>query len=152
MEEVRKIIIIMLLFLTLNSFAQKHEAVKIISIYSGSIILDAVGDGLNDSGHKDWGHLCNAGSIGVLLTSPFIIDYEKSKWGWYFASYIGLRIGLFDYAYNETRGLGLNYIGCTSNWDKIMRKLNPPNTYLGRAVFLTVGIAIPINDIDKKKQ
>ena len=148
-NKMRKLITILFLFLTLTVNAQKKEALKVISLYSGSIILDAVGDGLNDSGHKAWGHLCNAGSVGVLLTSPFLINYEKNKWGWYFASYIGLRVGLFDYVYNETRGLGLNYIGGTSNWDKIMKKLNPPNTYLGRAVFLSIGISIPINELKK---
>lgn len=145
----KKTIIILLLIISFQCFAQKHEAWKVISLYSGSILIDAVGDGLNDSGNKAWGHLCNAASVGILLTSPFIINYEKNKYGWYFASYIGLRIGLFDYAYNETRGLGLNYIGGTSIWDKGLRELNPPNTYLARVVFLSVGIAIPINQLKK---
>jgi hypothetical protein len=119
----------------------------VIGIYSGSIILNSVGDGLNDSGNKTWGHACNAASIGLLLTSPFIIDYEKSKWGWYLTSYVSLRIAYFDYGYNLTRGLPLNYIGGTSMWDKVLCKMNPPNTYMGRAVFFTVGISIPFNKL-----
>lgn len=90
------------------------EPVKIIAVYTGSILLNAIGDGLNDSGDKGWGHACNALSTGFLLTSPLILDYEKSKWGWYLTSYISLRIALFDYTYNTTRGLPLNYIGGTS--------------------------------------
>jgi len=128
---------------------KKGEAAKVIILYSSSIILNAVGDGLNDDGNKGWGHACNAASIGLLLSSPFIIDYDKKKWFWYLASYTSLRIGLFDYTYNTTRGLGLNYIGGTSTWDKVMKKMNPPNTYLGRGVFLGFGIAIPIKELKK---
>ena len=65
-NKMRKLITILFLFLTLTVNAQKKEALKVISLYSGSIILDAVGDGLNDSGHKAWGHLCNAGSVGAV--------------------------------------------------------------------------------------
>ena len=126
------------------------EPVKIIAIYSGSILLNAIGDGLNDSGEKQWGHACNAASIGLLLSSPFIIDYDKSKWFWYLASYTSLRIGLFDYTYNTTRGLPLNYIGGTSTWDKVLKKMNPPDTYMGRGVFLTIGIAVPINELKRR--
>jgi len=161
---VKKILLILFVFITLNSYSQEYfdtykepvkkeripQSVKVIAVYASSIVLDAVGDGLNDSGDKGWGHFCNAASVGVLLASPFIIDYEKSKWGWYLTSYVGLRIAMFDYTYNATRGLPLNYIGGTSTWDKTLKKLNPPNTYLGRSVFLTVGIAIPINELKKR--
>jgi hypothetical protein len=138
---------IILLSLSLSSLAQLGEPIKVISVYSGSIILNAVGDGLNDSGQKQWGHACNAASIGLLLTSPFIIDYDKSKWLWYLTSYVSLRIALFDYSYNMTRGLPFNYIGGTSLWDRVLKSSNPPNTYLGRGVFLTIGITIPIKKL-----
>jgi len=110
----KKLLIILLLLLAGNIYCQKSDAWKVIGIYSSSIVLNAVGDGLNDSGQKTWGHLCNATSIGLLLTSPFVIDYNKSKWGYYLTSYVSLRIALFDYSYNLTRGLPLNYIGGTS--------------------------------------
>jgi len=126
---------------------EKSQAWKVITVYSSSIIFDAVGDGLNDSGEKQWGHFCNAASIGIMLTSPFIIDYEKSKWGWYLTSYTSLRIALFDYSYNLTRGLPLNYIGGTSTWDKVLGKMNPPDTYMGRGVFFILGVSIPINKL-----
>jgi hypothetical protein len=121
------------------------EPAKIILTYVGSIALNAVGDALNDEGHKDWGHLCNAASVGVLITSPFYVDYDRSKWYNYLISYTSLRIGLFDFTYNAVRGLPLNTIGSTSFWDKGMQKLNPPNTYLGRSVFFIIGIYVPIN-------
>lgn len=143
----RYITFILLFFFTIQLSAQKKEAWKVISVYSSSIVLDAIGDGLNDSGDKDWGHLCNAASVGILLTSPFIIDYDKSKWGYYLTSYTALRIALFDYTYNTTRGLPLNYIGNTSFWDKGLQKLNPPDTYMIRGVYFIVGISIPLNKI-----
>jgi hypothetical protein len=129
------------------------EPIKVISVYAGSIILQAVGDGLNDEGIKTWGHVCNAASTGIILASPFIIDYEKSKWGWYLASYVTLRVALFDPAYNLSRGLPVTYIGGTSFWDKGLQKLAPPDGLLfARGVSFTVGISIPINELDNKRR
>lgn len=129
------------------------ESVKVISIYTGSILLNAIGDGLNDSGSKEWGHACNAASIGLLLTSPFIIDYNKSKWGYYLASYTTLRIALFDPAYNLTRGLPVTYIGNTSLWDKGLQKMKPPEGFIaGRGLSLIIGVSIPIKEFDKKRR
>jgi hypothetical protein len=120
----KKILILSLLLSSIlllgQDTARLWQPAKVITVYTSSIVLNAVGDGLNDSGSKQWGHFCNAASIGILLTSPFIIDYEKSKWGWYLTSYTSLRIALFDYSYNLTRGLGLNYIGGTSTWDRVL--------------------------------
>jgi hypothetical protein len=79
----RKLLTAILLILSLTVTGQKkYEPIKVIGLYSGSIILAAVGDGLNDSGSKEWGHACDALSVGVLLVSPFVIDYDKSKWGY----------------------------------------------------------------------
>lgn len=125
------------------------EPVKIIGIYTASIVLNTIGDGLNDSGKKQWGHLCNAANIGLLLSSPFVIKYDKSKWGWYLASYVALRIAVFDYTYNSTRGLPLNYIGGSSTWDKALQEIKPPETSFARAIFFTLGVAIPINELGK---
>ena len=123
------------------------ESVKVIGVYTGSILLNAIGDGLNDSGDKGWGHACNAASVGLLLSSPFIIDYDKSKWGYYLASYVSLRIALFDPSYNLTRGLPVTYIGNTSTWDKGLQKLSPPDGLMfGRGVSFIVGISIPIKE------
>ena len=144
-------LIILFLCLTLNLSAQKGEAWKTIVVYSGSIILNAVGDGLNDSGTKDWGHICNAASLGLLLASPFIIDYDKSKWAHYLTSYVALRIAFFDWTYNVSRGLPLNYIGNTSFWDKTMQHISPQDGFaIGRVTALTVGICVPIQQLGKK--
>jgi len=148
-SKMKKIITLLLLLFTIQLSAQKKDAWKVITVYTSSIGLDAIGDGLNDSGNKTWGHVCNATSIGVLLTSPFIIDYDKSKWGYYLTSYTALRIAFFDYTYNATRGLPLNTVGSTSFWDKGINKLNPPDTYFPRTCFLILGISIPLNELNR---
>jgi len=89
-------------------------------------------------------------SIGILLTSPFVINYDKNKWGYYITSYVALRIATFDYTYNTTRGLPMNYIGRTSTWDKCLGKMNPPSTYMGRGVCCILGVSIPINKLNNK--
>ncbi len=147
---------LLLCLIVLPSYGQQKkkvpEYVKVIGIYTSSIILDAVGDALNDEGNKEWGHVCNAASVGLLLTSPFIIDYDKSKWGWYLASYVSLRISLFDPSYNLTRGLPVTYIGGTSLWDKGLQKFAPPDGFMtGRGVSLVLGISIPINELSPKR-
>ena len=145
-----KKLIIILLFFSLNLHAQ--EGWKTIAVYTGSIVLNAVGDGLNDNGVKGWGHVSNAASIGVLLASPFILDYDKDKWYYYLITYTALRISFFDYTYNATRGLPINYIGNTSFWDQGLQELNPPNTYLFRGVTLIVGISIPIQELGRNRK
>lgn len=129
------------------------ESVKIIGIYAGSILLDAVGDGLNDEGEKTWGHACNAASVGLLLASPFVIDYDKSKWGYYLASYVSLRISFFDPTYNLTRGLPVTYIGGTSLWDKSLKHMAPPDGFMtARSLSLILGISIPINELTPSRR
>ena len=125
------------------------EPVKVITIYAGSIILDAIGDGFCDDGYKVKGHFCQAVSTGLLIASPFIFNIDKSKWVWHAMSYITLRIALFDPVYNITRGLPIDYIGTTSIWDKSLQNLNPPRSAMlwGRSVMLIFGISIPINQL-----
>jgi len=147
-----KIIIIILLFFSLNLSAQLRglsthkfpESAKVILTYTGAVALNAIGDGLNDNGVKGWGHVANALSIGTLLMSFTWIDYDRTKWWVYPLTYVSVRFAGFDYIYNTTRGLPLNYIGGTSFYDQFMQKLNPPETYLMRGCALVVSISIPI--------
>lgn len=148
----KNIIIILLLSLSFSGLAQKPEAWKpepwrVITLYSTSIILNAVGDGLNDSGHKDWGHACNATSIGLLVTSPFIIDYDKSKWGYYLTSYVGLRYSLFDASYNLSRGLPYDYIGKTATVDKVFGKVPANFRTFTKGISLIVSVSLPITKV-----
>lgn len=123
------------------------ESVKIIGIIAGSIILEAIGDAKYDDGNKEIGKLFQAASVGILVASPFILDIDSKKWGWYFASYISFRIALFDPFYNFTRGLPFEYIGNTSTWDNCLNSFKPTKMgqIWGRSMFLIVAVSIPIN-------
>jgi hypothetical protein len=159
-----KFLFILFLTISLSGFSQgnyqqvlkeikmnTHEPIKVIGIYAGSILLNAVGDGLNDSGHKTAGHICDALSLGLLITSPFIIDYDKSKWGYYLATYCFLRIAMFDPTYNLTRGQNIGYVGTSNEWDRTINKIDPSGLAFGRAICFTLGICIPINELGKNK-
>jgi len=124
------------------------ESVKIITIFVGSIALDAIGDALYDNGNKFGGHAFSAAATGLLIASPFILNVDKRKWPLYFASYIGFRIALFDPIYNTTRGLPVGYIGDTSYWDKGLQEFNPPTgiQMFGRAVIFTFAITMTIKE------
>ena len=124
----------------------KNEALKTILLYSGSIILNGIGDGLNNNNHKTLGHACNALSIGTLVASPFIINYDKSKWYGYILDYAFLRYSLFDASYNITRGLPYNYIGTTAGTDIIFHKAPAGFRTFTKSISMTVGIFLPIND------
>lgn len=123
--------------------ASRNEGWKTLAVYGSSIILNGIGDGLNDSGKKTTGHLFNAASIGVLLGSPFILEY-KDKWYKYVISYTTLRVGFFDYSYNTTRGLPLNYIGTTSITDKAYRKFGGPGFIRPANMIFGIGFTLKI--------
>ena len=132
---------------TINSNKhKKHDDLKVIGIYAASIILNGIGDGLNNSDNKTVGHIFNALSISMLLISPFLMDYDKKKWYWYLATYTFLRIGLFDSTYNLTRKLPLEYVGTTSLTDKFYNILGL-NSYNIMPISLGIGIIIPITKL-----
>ena len=150
----RILFLILFAVLSLNAWGQPSfidripESVKVITIFSSSIILDAVGDGLYDSGQKTLGHSFQAMSTGILLTSPIFLDMDKDNFWWYIVSYVSLRIGLFDYSYNATRGLPLGYVGTTSLSDKVLQEFNPgSHLWFPRTIFFTLGVVIPINEL-----
>lgn len=126
--------------------AKKLNNIKLIGIYTASILLNGIGDGLNDNKHKTTGHILNGLSIGALISSPFLLDYDKKKWYWYLATYTSLRIGLFDIAYNSTRGLPFSYSGMTSTSDKFYNYMHI-NPTIPRTVFFALGIYIPITEL-----
>jgi len=149
-----------MIFLTINVYSQqdsldtqtysnkhkKHADLKTIGIYAASIILNGIGDGLNNSNHKTAGHVINALSIGMLVSSPFLMDYDKKKWYWYLATYTSLRIGLFDSSYNLTQKLPLRYIGTTSPTDMFYDFLGL-DPMIPRPLFLGIGIVIPLTKL-----
>lgn len=129
-----------------------QEAWKVVSFYTGSIALNAVGESLNHSGNKEWGHFCNAMSIGAMITFPLVTDIDKKSWPVYPVSYSFIRIGIFDPIYNSVQGYPIGHIGTTSLWDKTLQNMNPPDGLLtlGRLMFLTMGVHIPFNYLDRE--
>ena len=122
---------------------------KVILLFSSSVILEAIGDAKYDEGQKQLGKLFQAASVGLLVASPILLDIDRSKWGWYFASYISMRVALFDPCYNLTRGLHMGYIGNTSYWDKGIQAFDPPQgmKIFGHSVVFMFAISIPINQL-----
>jgi hypothetical protein len=125
------------------------EGLKVIGVYTASIIFDAMADAQRDEGNKPLSHALEAASVGVMLASPFMIDYDKSKWGWYLASYVSLRVSLFDPTYNLSRKLPLNYVGTTSGWDQGLQKVPDHFMVFSRGVAFLVGVTIPINELKR---
>jgi hypothetical protein len=107
-------------------------------------------DGYRDEGNKQLSHAFEAASVGTMLVSPFIIRYEKDKWGWYIASYVSLRYSLFDYTYNMTRGLPLDYMGTTSIYDNTVSTAPPEFVRFTKGVSFIVGFTIPLNKFNNK--
>jgi len=150
--------LIILLLITQNLSAQncnyrfhKHRVIsdkaRFITIATASVILNAVGDGLNANLRtKPVGHFLNACSIGALVVSPFLVDYNKRKWYIYALSYGFIRAGIFDPTYNITRKLPYNYSGNSCMWDKFWNKAGGRNGF-DMGLFITVGIALPINEL-----
>ena len=120
---------------------KKLDKIKVIGLYSAAIILNGIGDGLNNTHQKTMGHIFNAASIGVLLTTPFFIDYDTKKWYWYLLTYTSLRVTLFDAAYNVTTKQPIDFIGSTAITDKIYKMAD----FYGasKAMGLVVGLTIP---------
>ena len=123
---------------------------RILILYTVSIVLAAVADGLMDAGGKITAHSLEAVSVLALLVVPFVHKH-RGGWGWYIAAYLCLRIGLFDPMYNLAAGNELFFHGTTSLWDMLTGAFNPPVVaeLFGRAVFAFAGVMIAIQQIRK---
>jgi len=148
----KNIISILLILSCLSASAQYERDNKDIYVALGiittSIVFDAIGDGFNDSGNKVLGHSLNALSLAPLIISPFILDLKDYKWAWYLATYVTMRVAIFDPIYNTTRGLPIGYVGDSSLWDKSLRATKSPNSWImaGRSLCFVVSISIPIRE------
>ena len=117
---------------------------KIIILYITIIILKAITDGQNDTGHKGIGHTLTSLWIALLIVTPNFLTLPI----WYvqIIAFTLLMIALFDFAYNITRGLPLRFIGTTSWWDKAIAKVPFGYMCLVRGIALIVGIFLIINE------
>ena len=165
----RKLIIVTILLIGMFAYSQTYispivvpteisndyfpNATRIILTNIAAVSLDAIGDGLMDSGQKEWGHAVNAASVGVLISIPLCQGFTFKEWCWYAASYTFTRIAIFDPVYNMTRGLPLNYHGTTSTWDKTLGGMNAGGLEtFARSIFFTASISIPIQQFGIKNR
>ena len=106
-----------------------------------AVALGSSGDGLNNRGIQTWGHLLKAIEIAALLWLPFIFGLSAINEGAaLFASYICIRVGLFDYIRNVTAGQSLWYMSGTNWWDKLMSKVPPHGLMFDRIIFMIAGV------------
>lgn len=103
--------------------AQEYKALKILGTMTAFSILNGIGDGLNDSGHKTVGHTINALSYGVLIGGTVWSEPDRKDWLRYITIAAGMRYVTFDASYNLTRGLKYDYIGTTAPTDRAMAKV-----------------------------
>lgn len=121
----------------------KLDKWKLIGLYSTAIVLNGIGDGLNNTHSKTMGHIFNAASIGTLLATPFFIDYDKKKWYWYLLTYTSLRVSLFDITYNLTTKQPIGFIGSTAITDKMYKTLSA-SYGVSKILGLAVGFSVPL--------
>ncbi len=115
-----------------KTFWDKNKrAFAIIGYQIGTIALGAVGDGLNDSGHKEWGHTLQALEVGALMSGPFIFKMTRRDYLPYLSGYVFMRFALFDNIYNASRGLPGDHIGSVSWYDRMREELNAPSCGVG---------------------
>ena len=136
-----KKLILILFFIPLIIQAQVPEWTKAITLLGGSVVCEAIADGMYDNGNKGPAHALGAASVGMLLTYAVWNKKENHEPLWAIPAYISFRIALFDPVYNHTRGLPINYIGNTSTWDRTLQKIDPGDGLMfGRSIFFIAGI------------
>lgn len=114
-----------------------------IALYSGSVIHNVIGDGLNDFNHNTDGHIFNVVSLGIFMFSPIAFNFQKDQWNWSALSYISVHAVFFDLTYNLTRKLPSNFSCSTSITDKFYNSVGVNSMY-PRATIFVVGFAIPL--------
>ncbi len=92
-------------------------------------------------------------SVASILSIPFITHVDRKRSLNYALTFSLLRYGLFDMAYNKTRGLPINYIGSTSTQDRIMNKFSAKSIFLSKvaSIGLSIHLNNKINKNDKRK-
>lgn len=124
------------------------NSIIFLILYLTSITTDAAADATRDNGKKVISHALEAVSVLALLLTPI---WYTGGIGWLLASYILLRIGLFDTVYNLLRkpSLHLCYHGKTGLWDKFVNLFKPYCWMeLGtKALFAVTGAVMLIQNI-----
>ena len=90
-------------------------------LYTSSIVFDAIGDARFDMGYKTNGKFYQAISTASLVAIPVFTRFEsKNEAIRFLISAPLIRFSMFDYVYNNERGLPLDYQGTTSYYDNML--------------------------------
>ena len=152
----KKLLIIILVLISINSFAQQNYISKRqqrknnwirLGLFVSSIGLDAAGDACNNNNNKDIGHLLEVASVGATLAIPLLVDVDKSNWYWYLLEYTFLRFSTFDYVYNAAAGNDFNYNGTSNIYDRVLKKQN--QVIIPKIVCFSIGIIINFKCLNK---
>ena len=90
------------------------------------------------------GHALGAVEVGGLLVGGLVLNIKRSDVFALLAAYVCFRIVGFDYIYNAVAGLPLIYHGESSLWDGFLSQFPNHGILFARAIFLIVGVSIPI--------
>ena len=115
----------------------------IISYLIVLVSLGAVADGLNDANIKIIGHALGAVEVGGLLVCMGVFNLKRTDILSLLVAYVCFRIVGFDYIYNLTVGLPMNYHGKSSLWDGFLLQFPHHGILFARVIFLAVGVSIP---------
>jgi len=121
-------------------------AITSLLVMISSLITGALGDGWNDKGKKTIGHAFKAAEVTILAMSPFILyrfGFDLSDWAMYGASYIALRIALFDPIRNLARGQKITFVGTSNLWDKVIKHIPGHGMLFIRGICLMIGSLLP---------
>lgn len=116
-----------------------------LGLYTMSIVTDAIGDARFDIGYKKNGKFYQAVSIGALLGTLSFSEYSLKN-GWkVIITYSLLRYSMFDYTYNYTRDLPLEYRGSTTNYDNTLKHISNDLINSTKRIAFVTGIIINFN-------
>lgn len=130
-------LIICLFFATFATFPTfSQDKWTRVALFTTSIFLNSVGDGLYDEGKKLESKSFKAASIGTLVIVPLVTHVDRKKGLNYVLTFTCLRYTFFDAGYNLTRGLPFNYVGTTSYNDRFLGRIP------SEIVLVTKGISL----------
>jgi hypothetical protein len=144
------ILISLLSSIFLFGYSQENRVVKVLGTFAAWSIMNGIGDGLNDSGHKTLGHSFNAASAAALAGGILWSQPDKKDWFDYFVIGAGVRYVTFDVSYNLTRDLPYDYIGTTAGTDRLLNKVPAGFRTYTKGLVLCFSISYTFNSFGKK--
>jgi hypothetical protein len=143
-----KYILILLVLFSLNTQAQdsippRRGSLVTLALFSGSVIMGGIGDGLNSRAHYASGHLLNAASVASLIAVPLLVKISGHDKFRYLASYVLIRYAFFDMAYNKAAQRPANFMGGKNYYDETLSRI--PTPVINGSKALSLGFVFMIN-------